>query len=95
MQDSSDLLMFDRMAITRIDEGIFAMTFFVSAIHRLRATAPVRFSPQSGTGWRLPALAGALPQPDDHLLRDTGLTRCETEAEARRKAWDAPPHWQG
>lgn len=30
---------------------------------------------------------------DPHLLRDIGLTEAEAQAEARRPAWDAPPHW--
>ncbi|GGG64002.1 hypothetical protein GCM10011415_08110 [Salipiger pallidus] len=34
-----------------------------------------------------------LPQLDDHLLRDMGITRAEAEAEAARKPWDAPRHW--
>ena len=34
-----------------------------------------------------------LPQLDDHLLRDMGITRAEAEAEAARKPWDAPSHW--
>lgn len=36
----------------------------------------------------------ALARLDDHLLRDLGLTRHAAEAEARRKGWDAPPHWR-
>lgn len=36
----------------------------------------------------------ALTRLDDHLLRDIGLTRDVAEAEARRKDWDAPPHWR-
>ena len=31
---------------------------------------------------------------DDAALRDIGLTRSEAEAEARRRFWDAPGHWQ-
>ena len=32
---------------------------------------------------------------DDTLLQDIGLTRPDVEAEARRRVWDAPQHWQG
>ncbi|TNJ48627.1 DUF1127 domain-containing protein [Phaeobacter sp. B1627] len=31
---------------------------------------------------------------DDRQLKDIGLTRRDVEAEARRRVWDAPQHWQ-
>ncbi len=31
---------------------------------------------------------------DDHLLRDIGVSRDAARAEADRKGWDAPDHWQ-
>lgn len=31
---------------------------------------------------------------DDRMLRDIGLSRAEAEAEAARRAWDAPRHWR-
>ena len=31
---------------------------------------------------------------DDHLLRDIGVSREAARAEADRKGWDAPDHWQ-
>ncbi|GGA13077.1 DUF1127 domain-containing protein [Neptunicoccus cionae] len=35
-----------------------------------------------------------LTRLSDAQLRDIGLTRAEAGAEARRRAWDAPNHWQ-
>lgn len=34
-----------------------------------------------------------LAKLDDHLLRDTGVSRAEAQAEANRKGWDAPNDW--
>ena len=31
---------------------------------------------------------------DDHLLRDIGVSPDAARAEADRKGWDAPDHWQ-
>lgn len=36
----------------------------------------------------------ALTRLDARLLRDIGLTRSEAVEEARRRLWDAPPHWR-
>ena len=36
-----------------------------------------------------------LPQLEDHILRDIGLTRDQANAEAQRPIWDAPSHWKG
>ena len=50
------------------------------------------------TGWlqrlvSLPRQRRALARLDARLLKDIGVTRAQTEAEAARPLWDAPDIW--